>query len=496
VKCTAAPFCRENNLVNQPFLPQHRFEMMKIWVMAFCCCLAAGRAGAQPAADVVTARSASGQFVALAPRRPDLPMTMSQMSGVPGQWILNTTLQPDSDSKLPLDPFLLVISCERIKEALLVTLGRRDQWRGRITLVINPALPEDQSPVLEGVYDPSGWNYRLTLPSPIEPKLLFRAIVNALLMETANRRAGAQSAELPFWLVAGLSARLQADHLPTFLLRPQSRLVGDRITDPRVDPVRDQLRRQPPLTFQELCWPEAESLAGPNCDLYSACAQLFVDRLLRLQDGGRCLVAMIDKLPQHLNWQTSFLEAFSPHFARLLDVEKWWGLACVHFTDVDFASRFSPLDSWHILQQALDVPVEVHFNPDRLPAQAEITLQEVISTWQPAQAADALQRVAETLAGLRLRIAPVLRPLLERYLAAVQNYLGDTRPDRVAWMGKDVQPQLAVARNTACKELDALDAQRTALRSLYVSPPSQTQLSARGRPPGLPGADQPKSPQP
>lgn len=460
--------------------------------MAICCWLALGRADAEPGADVMSARSASGQFLALAPGRPGF----SQPSDVPNGLLLNSTLQPYSDAKLPLDPSLLVISCERIKEAFLMTLGRRDQWRGSITLLIKPGAQEGQSPVLEGVYDPKGWNYRLTLPSPIEPRLLFRAIVKALLMETANRHAGAQSAEVPLWLVAGLSAHLQADNLPTFLLRPQSRLVTNQIGLPGLGIVRDQLRQRQPLSFQELCWPEPERVAGENYSLYAGCAQLFVDELLRLKGGNRRLSAMIDNLPEHLNWQTSFLRAFAPHFERLLDVEKWWELTCVHFTDVDFAARFSPRDSWRRLQQALDVPVEVRFSPDHLPAQAEITLQEVINIWEPARAEAALQRVAGKLSLLRLQITPELRPLLDLYLSTVQNYLADTRSGVAALPVKNFQPPLAGARDAACRKLNVLDAQRAALRPQYVSQPAQTQLSAGDRPSGMPGADQPINPQP
>ena len=202
-----------------------------------------------------------------------------------------------------------------------------------------------------------------------------------------------------------------------------------------------------------------------------------MDELLRLKDGQRCLGAMIDNLPQHLNWQTAFLQAFAPHFDRLLDVEKWWELACVHFTDIDFAARFSPRDSWRRLQQALDVPVEVRFSPDRLPAQAEITLQEVIHTWEPARAEAALQRVAGKLSLLRLQITPELRPLLDLYLSTVQNYLGDTHSGAAALTVKNFQPPLAGARDAACRKLNALDAQRAALRPQYVSQPVQTQPS-------------------
>ena len=322
-----------------------------------------------------------------------------------------------------------------------------------------------------------------SLPA-IEPRLLLAAIVNALLMETANRHAGAQSAEVPLWLVAGLSARLQADTLPTLLLRSQSRTTTNQINRAERDSLRDQLRGHPPLTFQELSWPEPASLAGGNYDLYAGCAQLFVDELLRLEDGHRRLEAMIDKLPQHLNWQTSFLEAYSRHFGRLLDVEKWWGLACVRFTGLDAASRFSPADSWHKLQQALDVPVEVHLRPDHLPAQAEITLQEVITNWglrfRPRQA---LQRAAQSLLLLRQQIAPELRPLLDGYLSTLQDYLGYNRSDRPAGLGKIHPLQPAGLRLTACKELNALDAQRAALRSRYVSAPAPDQRSARANPP-------------
>jgi hypothetical protein len=469
---------------------------MKTCWAAFCCALAFGRADAQPAPDVLTAKSASGQFLAFAPRQEGLPIAILQPSGIPGQFNLTPTERTDSDSRLRLDPFLLVIYCEEIKASLLSSLGRRDEWRGNIFLLVHPGLPADPGPVLEGVYSPRGWNYRLTLPSPIETNLLFHAIVQALLTETANRHAGERSAEIPLWLLAGLSAHLQADSLPTLLLPLQSRVNTNQIKLPPLEAVRGQLRRQTPLTFQELCWPEPEKASGTNYDLYCACAQVFVEELLHLKDGNRCLGAMIDKLPQHLNWQTSFLEAFSPFFSQLVDVEKWWGLACVNFTGVDFASRFGPLDSWHKLQDALDVPVQVHFSPDRLPAEAEITLQEVISTWEPAQASAALQRAFEKLLLLRPQMTPELLPLLDSYLLALQTYENDSRPGPSAGPARNLPPSLAVARNAACRRLNALDAQRAALRPQFVSQPPQTQLSARDRPPGQPAAEQPANPQP
>ena len=230
--------------------------------------------------------------------------------------------------------------------------------------------------------------------------------------------------------------------------------------------------------------PEAETLAGSNCDLYLGCARLFFEELLRLHDGNRCLSNMILQLPRHWNWQTAFLEAFSPHFNQLLDVEKWWGLACVNFTGVDFEARFSPRESSRKLQDSLDVPVEVRLSQDELPAPAEITLQEVISDWEPSHAAPVLERAVENLELLRRKAAPEFIPLLDRYLGTLQSFLNDTRPGRPAWLERNPQGQLARLRHTAGKELDALDAQRAALRSRYVSPAAQSQDQDPGHPPG------------
>jgi hypothetical protein len=363
-------------------------------------------------------------------------------------------------------------------------------------LLIAPNAPVDQGPMLEGIYGPKGWNYRLTLPSPIETNLLLRAVVQAILTETANRSAGEHSAEVPGWLVTGLSAHLQADSEPTTLLRVQSRLNTNRIKMPAMEAVRGLLRQETPISFQELCWPGPELAAGRSNELYAACAQVFVEELLQFPDGSRRLGAMIDRLPQHLNWQTSFLEAFDGHFGQLVDVEKWWGLVCVNFTGVDFASRFSPVDSWHKLQEALDVPVQVHFSPDRLPVEAVVTLQEAIRTWGPAESEAALERAFEKLLTLRRQVTPKLRPLLDAYLEVVEGCEDGTRPVVNTGWGKRVTPPMAVLRNAACKKLNALDAQRESMRKQYVPQPAQTQLSPRDRPPGSPGADKPATPHP
>ena len=224
---------------------------MNRWLIVFCCWLALGRASAQSATDLAAARSVSGQFVAVTMGTPGLPSSLPAAQRYPGGFLLNSSLKEPSNSAIPLEPALLVISCERVKESLLMTLGQRDQWRGKINLVINPSLPAEQGTILTGLHGPVGWSYQLALPSPIKPRLLLRAIVQAILIEIANRNAGDQSAEVPFWLIAGLSAHLEADNLSTLILQPQVLTVGRNVRLVGLAPVRELLRQHPPLTFQE-----------------------------------------------------------------------------------------------------------------------------------------------------------------------------------------------------------------------------------------------------
>ena len=451
--------------------------IMKRWVVAFCCLLAFGQAFAQPDTDVVAVRSASGQFNVYGPRNTGLPFAAAERGGAPGVFILEPlparliargpAVKPGPG--IPLEPSLLVTSCEHIKQALLSELGQPDQWRGTIALFINPDLPENHSPVPVQVLQAGRWVYRMALPARMEPQVLLRSIVGVLLMEMANRGAGSQPAEVPFWLAAGLSARLEADNLATLVLRPESHIDLSQQHDPRVDPLRDRFHQQPPITFQELSWPQPEQLTGTNLDFYMASAQLFVGKLLALNDGKSCLRNLVGGLSQHLNWQTSFLEAFGPHFSRLLDVEKWWALTSINYVGLDFALRYGPDESWKNLQRALDVPVEVHFSPDRLPTQAEVNLQEIIGTWEPEKAADALQRVADGLAVLRARLDPDLTELLDGYLSTVRSYLNDTARDKRVWLANYHQSEWVALRNAACKQLDSLDARREGLRAQYLS---------------------------
>src|SRR5262249_24589527 len=119
--------------------------------------------------------------------------------------------------------------------------------------------------------------------------------------------------------------------------------VTDNPTDTRpntrrMNPVAGAIqtfRSGSPLTFDQLSWPTEEQLSGSGQSVYASSAQLFVSQLLHLKRGPQAFQAMLTKLPDYLNWQLAFLDAFHAHFQNALDVEKWWALEMVQFTGRD-----------------------------------------------------------------------------------------------------------------------------------------------------------------
>ncbi|HUD83181.1 MAG TPA: hypothetical protein VMQ67_06740, partial [Candidatus Saccharimonadales bacterium] len=238
---------------------------------------------------------------------------------------------------------------------------------------------------------------------------------------------------------------------------------------------RNHLRRHAPLSFQELSWPTEADVDGADSELYRSCSQLFLEQLLQFDDGQRLLREMLRQLPDHLNWQTAFLSAFRAHFQQLLDVEKWWGLSYVDFTRGDLAEPLMAENCWKELQDALDVPVQVHFAAEHMPAEAKITLQEVVAKWPAGDATPVLERSIDELRFLHLRTSPEFRPLVDQYLKVLTGYLNTCRDPRVEWAsGKNRPSILSFLKSDVARQLDALDKQRSGLRITGITTAANT----------------------
>jgi hypothetical protein len=443
---------------------------VKLLISPLCLWLVVGAFCSTAAAEIVSAVSSSKQFLAreirvsIYPESGPAPIQTRMANSTAFLLVAPRNPSDTDETNIELQPSLLVVSCERLKGLFLAEMGQDDHWQGNVSMLINPALDQEKRPKLTANYFTDGWRYDLALPKTISTRLLVRVIIDTLLLEMANRDAGSHCAQIPFWLVEGMSAQLQSFNLPTYLLQPSEQMSGNRVKLKGLDTVREQLRHRTPLSFQELSWPTDADVDGPESELYRSCAQLFLEQLLNLKDGNRLLAKMLKELPGDLNWQTAFLSAFRPHFKQLLDVEKWWGLSAVSFAVGDLAEPLAAEDCGKELQDALDVPVQVHFEAEHMPAEAKLTLQEVITKWSDENATSALDRCIGQLNFLHLRASPEYQPLVDQYLKVLVRYLDCSHQPALQLEAGNRRSILNAFKSDAVRQLDALDNQRSARR--------------------------------
>jgi hypothetical protein len=410
----------------------------------------------------VTVRSRSDQFMVTAPGVTPAPVIPS--SG-------NFRSRP----LVRLDAPTLAASCERIKQTLLHLLQTADQWHSRIFLKVRPVTEPGELIYVQADFTEGGWMYRLDVPSSVEPGRLLRAVTQVLLQEMANRHAQAQPGELPPWLTEGVAAHLWSVNGASLIiegkefknLTPDDLRRGLRI-DRRGDPlrgVRERLDRHPALTWEELNWPTDDQLNSCPEGIYADCAHLFVYQLLRLRDGPALLQQMLAGLPRHLNWQTTFLEAFQPHFKSLRDADKWWLLLVSGLTGRDLIQSWSLNDSWEKLQDVLAAPVEVRQTTNSPATRERTSLQAIISGWPFARQKPVLRNTVAQLHALRLRVAPSLLTLTDDYRLGLEQYLSKRSTVGTFSELKGAVPGSAVllARDTV-RHLDQLDVIREDLR--------------------------------
>jgi len=325
----------------------------------------------------------------------------------------------------------------------------------------------------------------------VERSRYVRVMVQVLLLELANRSAGAHAAEIPVWLVEGLSQLLLASNDIDLILPPPraspsgfnfSATLRNTRKETLMEQAQKKLRGRPPLTFENLSWPPEEELSGDTGDLYRGSAQLFVGELLRLPDGRACLRAMVTQLPQNYNWQFALLRAFQASFERPLDVEKWWALAVVRAGGRDVTQTWTPEESWQKLDEAVHATVQVRTGANEPPLHRDASLQTVIREWDPARQNQAFNRALRELGLLRARIAQEYLGFVQDYSQTLVAFL-QARDHSGAILPLTKKAGRKRAIETAVQQLDALDARRAALRP---APNSVAATPAPAQPPAAP----------
>jgi len=407
----------------------------------------------------VAARSVSGQFVVYS-----APLDPTEI--IPREIISNPAY-------VELEPVLLVVSCERIKQALQRELSATDAWSGKINLALHPVRSLSDPITVYCEHFRNNWNYRIQLPQFVERRRFIKVLVQTLLLEKANRSASDRSAEIPSWLTEGLAEHmLNSPEMEIILPPPRTKVNGLTLSFAtnswRHNPLGaayQSLTNRAPLTLEQLSWPTDQQLTGESGEIYRYSSQLFVTELLRLQNGRDCLRNMIDQLGGCYNWQTAFFRTFNEHFAKPLDLEKWWALQSAHFTGRSPEQLWTLSESWRQLHQTILSSVEVRQSGSQTPVQTEVSFQYIIRLWEFDQQLPLLKKKIRDLEFARARTSPELIPLLDEYRQAIKSYIQSREGFTLTGVFAKIGPRrLHPAANAAIKELDALDAKRLKLQ--------------------------------
>lgn len=399
-------------------------------------------------------RSLSGQFVVF--QTPSTAMRPALRGATNSDWVT-------------LEPTLVTISAERIKQAVWRELGVTGPWQNQVAITLQPTFFIDQPVKIIPDCSMGVWNYRVALPDQITRERYLHAMVQTILEELANRQnRKPQAVEIPAWLVEGMTRQLLANQGPDLVLNtPRLKMNGVNFnpavtTDFRpispLEKAHKTLVGETPLTFEELCWPAPGQIEGSDGPRYRACAQVFTYNLLRLPGGKDCMREFIAALPFYLNWQMAFLQGFKPHFSRPLDVEKWWALQSTGFASRDLIQTWTFEESWNKLAATLVTPVDVFRNTNEMPVRADIKLQKIVSDWESAKQEPVLRGKIEELGALRLRVAPELAGIAAEYIQALETYMNqrDVTPVRGQ---RSPQPSTKMIRGqrTVIQQLNLLD---------------------------------------
>ncbi len=459
------------------------------------------------------ARSSSGQFVVF------------RAGGKPGGSSHRIIPQEYQNHKL------LAISCERIKQAVLESFGLKDSWNGQITghgkvKIYFEEKPREKLPpvVVQRVYSPArmgviaGWQYRVLVNGVVEEEVMVRAIVQ-IVLETITTRPGQNKlAEIPPWLIEGLVQFLKNRPGPSLV--PTSEIgrgnsspyyfadskwkgksPGDLFphykTDQRIHryapfkEVRSRISGKTPLTFSLLSYPESELFEGDSWQTYKDFSHILFHQLKSMKQGSAYFKEFLNLIPNYLNWQLAFLEAFGEIFTRPIDIEKWWAVNLMLFLEKEDMNYWHKWLAMERLDQLLKIPVNLRVQRNSAPIQSTVSLSDVIREWNLGQVREAFLQKMLGLQALRIRTPPRIALLVDGYLEVIRVYVAKTQ--RLDWNrnGKGLGDRnLRVLISGLLKRLETLEENRTALAAEYSVIPegaAETQVKdSPGNPESVP----------
>jgi hypothetical protein len=185
---------------------------------------------------------------------------------------------------------------------------------------------------------------------------------------------------------------------------------------------------------------------------------------------------MLNRLPENLNWQTTFLRSYVQHFQRLIDVDKWYALSISHLTGRERLSLWPVQMSLERLDEILATSVQVRVDKNELPIAAKVKIQRILSEWDFKRQEPVLEETMRELDGLNMRAAGDLVDIIREYQQAIDRYLfrmtrGETPSAQSRFFASNGPRHAA---RDAIRQLDALDRKLNTIRDRVLPGPGVT----------------------
>jgi hypothetical protein len=385
---------------------------------------------------------------------------------------------PGEPALILLEPELIAVTAERTKRAFLDELGMGDAPHDKVhVLLLSQAKPDHNIGIVSQMHT-DGFQYQVGLPIYLEPGRMIKALVQALLQEFANRGAR-RNAELPTWLVEGMTRQLMTSVVPAPVVN-RTPLTVERLGFDRLGSIRGYFQTNNPLSIQELSFSNLAAMSAEERFRYEGSAHLLVHELLRLRSGKVMMREFVRGLTQTLNWQTAFYNAYRQYFRTPLDFEKWWMLSCVEVRKQEERQAWSTAASLDRLDSLLRVPLEYRTSTNTIPQTREASLQELIRSTDFAAQKNLLGQKLQQLYFLGVNLSAEVAPVANAYEDAIDSYLQKrSLTDHQPALKSDPAQRIQAVERTTLSTLDQLD---TARRDLKEG--RKPRLPQRARPSG------------
>lgn len=403
-----------------------------------------------------------------------------------------------SKELIELTPQFLAVSCERIKTAILRLLDMQDRWRGRVRIGLFRSSTGLENARITSTFYNDGPQYNVLFPNRLYPEKLIKGMTQVILLEIANREIGVRAAEIPFWLVEGMTRHLMVSDELTLILQPPPPSSGIVLNDnPRIvvqpevqleriivrqNPISEAaflIKNQNAYSFTELSLLSAGDLNRNQLLLYQASSQVFLHGLLEFNNGKAQLREFLRLLPHFWNWQSAFFQAFNSYFITALDVERWWAVTVTGVLNSNQYDVWSERESLNKLQEVLQVPVQIKEDNSSTPKKDNIPLRTAIEKWEPEMVSPLLRIKIQQLIALELNSSRRISPFLAAYRGLLEDYYRKIE-DSFTWEASrnNFKPRLNYLKDKTLEHFDNLEKQRLQHQGIQPSssgqPPPET----------------------